>query len=464
MKLVEDVFTPSTVPTHTDVKRSEVLEDLLSAHRTGGLFIDVAGTTKFGKTTLVQDIVGTYTDAHFWLDGQDLVGGVKEFWTELAHKLKMPVSIDRGTTTSDNSSWGILSALGLAQTNVDGLTPGGVGAPGSETSPASEISLAHAVKEAISLLRSASKTLAIVIDDFHFITDVEVRRDIILALRPITKLGVSAFLVTLPRKTLDPAYQGTNIGGRHASVQVPTWRLDDLQEIAAKGFDTLNVWAPPEITHRLATESCGSPQIMQTLLLKLCRSVNSISAEVNNRTELKPPTHWETFFRSVKDLDAFDWLGQLGGGPTARRRRTKYELAPYGPLDGYQLILLVMRDAPDPTNVPMADAKSAIGRMLSFDGTTVSTMNVEQKAQNMSILASKEMTKALEKYRGRNEESEQDEDNLFGINHTELKASIPQPVFAYRDDEQVPSLRILDPLLAYSLKWHEDAFLPTSSK
>jgi hypothetical protein len=458
-----DVFTPAKLPTVTDVDRRELSSSLERLLRRGGFYIPVMGTTKLGKTTLVKSALKKMGYSIF-LRGQSLSEGSDSLWIKLAAELEIPASKETGTVSGDKSTWGFFgkfaATLALVGKAEAGAQFGGEHSLQNSITKSVPLDAESEVIKALELLAEGGLKVAIAIDDFHFITDVEKRRSIIRALRPVTGAGVSVVLITLPNRATDPAYKDTNIGGRHKTVDVGTWEESDLGKIATLGFEALNVVATPAVISRLISESFGSPQIMQQLCLDLCEDVNKVlfRAEGDVPTELRAPDDWTEFFKWIKDDDSADWLTTLGLGPKKKRdKRSKYEVRGLR-VDGYQLILLALRDLGVPTSVPFADIKAQIGRMLNFDSKQLNIMALEAKANNMHVLAHKVMDEKLGNFKARKARDE-DEDYLFSDEEIDLAGDIPQPVFEFTKSATTPQLNVLDPWLAYTLKWHEDSFL-----
>jgi len=458
-----DVFTPAKFPTVTDVNREMLSKSLDRLLRRGGYYIPVMGTTKLGKTTLVSGALKKL-DYSIFLRGQSLTEGSESLWPRLAAELEIPVSKEKGTVSGDKSTWGFFGKFSaalatLAKAEV-GAQFGGEHMSQNSTSSSVLLDAESEVIKALGLLTKSRMKVAIAIDDFHFITDVEKRRSIVRALRPIAGAGVSVILITLPNRGTDPAFQGTNIGGRQESITVGTWDEADLKEIATLGFRALNVKASNGVIDRLVSESFGSPHIMQQLCLNLCEDINDVyeAAPPHSHVTLHQPTTWDAFFKSVKDEDAASWLTTLGLGPKKKRdKRTKYEVQGLR-VDGYQLLLLAIKDLGVPTSIPFDDVKTKISEMLIFDATQVNKMNLEAKANNMHVLAHKEMDSKLTSFKALEAQVEEDEDS-YTEEEIDLAGDIPQPVFEFSKSTPIPMLNVLDPLLAYTLKWHEDSFL-----
>lgn len=458
-----DVFTPAKLPTVTDVDREHLSKALDRLLRRGGFYIPVMGTTKLGKTTLVNGALRKLGYSIF-LRGQSLTEGSDSIWPKLAAELEIPVSKEKGTVSGDKSTWGFFgkfaATLALIGKAEAGAQVGGEHLLQNSTSTSVPLDAESEVIKALELLVRGGLRVAIAIDDFHFITDVEKRRSIIRALRPVTGAGVSVVLITLPNRATDPAFQGTNIGGRQKPITVETWDLTDLEKIATLGFAALNVMADKSIITRLASESFGSPQIMQQLCLDLCEDVNDVFEEVpgNEPQVLEAPIDWTEFFKWIKDTDSADWLTTLGLGPKKKRdKRSKYEVEGLT-VDGYQLILLALRDLGVPTSVPFADVKSQVGKMLNVDTKKLNVMALENKASNMHVLAHKVMDEKLNNFRAMEAKADE-EDDFYSEEELELAGDIPQPVFEFTKSATTPHLNVLDPWLAYTLKWHEDSFL-----
>ena len=457
-----DVFTPAKLPTITDVDREELSKALDRILRRGGFYIPVMGTTKLGKTTLVNSALKKIGYSIF-LRGQSLAEGSDALWQKLAAELEIPVSKEKGTVAGDKSTWGFFTkfgtTLGLVKAEGGGQF-GGEHSRQRSTTTSVTLDAESEVVKAFELLKAGGLNVAIAIDDFHFITDVEKRRSIIRALRPVTGAGVSVVLITLPNRATDPAFSDTNAGGRRAPIVVDTWDKRDLEKIATKGFEALNVVAQEHTIERLVSESFGSPQIMQQLCLDLCEDVNDVLETVpgNAPLELRDPADWGQFFKNVKDHDSAEWLMKLGLGPKKKReKRTKYEFDGRK-VDGYQLILLALRELGVPTSVAWSEVKQHLGKMLNFDANQIRYMALDGKVSNMHDLAHKVMDESLGSLRLL-EESAEDHEDLFTIHELELAGDIPQPVFEYTKNAPNPQVNVLDPLLAYTLKWHEDSFL-----
>lgn len=465
MVRTSEVFTPAKLPTITSVDRTAVTEALGRVLPRGGNFVSVLGTTKLGKTTLVRKSLDA-VDLSIYVPGQTLQAGPADLWQKCASELGIPTSVEASISSTDVSTWGL---LGQVTAKIPGLaakvgsTIGGQHGKTSSSGTKIQIDPERAVTASLTTVEASGVHVVVAIDDFHFISDQKTRKDILLALRPLADQGCTVVLISTPPSADDPAFSGTNLGGRRKTVKVPRWSETDLARIATVGFAALNVTANPLIVERLARESFGSPQIMQELCLNLCEDVNGVREEQVLRIALQEPSSWEDFFRLLYDDDAAAWLRTLGFGMTARRPRKKKRLPGQDiEIDGYQAILLALRDLNEPS-VAFSKVKQKVGTMLELDTKALNKMNLELKAQNMDILASRDMKNALEAARGDAldlvaGEAEEDEPE-FTAEAIRLAQEIPQPVFAATGERKLFKIEILDPLLSYTLRWHSEVFL-----
>lgn len=468
--MTSEVFTPNKAPTFTSVTRSELWDEVEALSEQGGAFVSVMGTTKLGKSTLVKSVMKKAA-FYVYIPGQNLSSGAGALWTRLASELGIPASTTSGKVVGDKSKWSFMARFGISVPGFNSSAGAGVeGEHHVDQSSGStyEMDTPSAVAEAMAMLAADARTKGgfppiIVIDDFHFVIDVEKRRELILALRPLAESDVTVILATLPGREADPGFDDTNVGGRHYPVTVPIWSDDELREIATTGFKTLNVAAAPDVVTTLIEQSYGSPQIMQQLCLNLCRSVNKVKDDNSGVGMLDAPTEWAGFFRLVKDPQSSKWLKTLGLGLTARNpRKVKGELPDGRLFDGYQLILWALHQMGAPTEVSFVDLRAKINELPTVASIGVGRFALEQKAKNMNSLASREMTGALSRHA---EAVELDEDensldaSLFSEEELRLAAQIPQPVFEVSGEKAANmKLTILDPLLAYTLSWHPEAF------
>lgn len=447
-----EVFTPNTSsPRLSKVSRVALEEHLADKVDEGGMYIFVQGVTKLGKTTLVRGAVKEL-DSHFWFDAQNLREGTAALWSALASQLRHPIEEAMKSTNTDTSKWSFLGSLGFPGITV-GTRAGGSHASGWEKSRIITNDLPHAIPAALAALRESGKSAAIVLDDFHFIDDQEVRTQILQALKPVADKGVTIIVVTLPYRDNFQAFTTSNIGGRSAVLEIPTWTEEELSEIAETGFAQLSVWAENADISLLAANSFGSPQIMQNLCLQLCRQINQIRQAQSALTKLELPSDSERLFKLVSDQNALNWLKHLGRGLNTRgKKRRIYSIKDDGQkmgLDGYTLVLHALRKLGPQPRTPLAVLKAELAKLREVDISVISRMNLSQILTPMSLLALNDMQAKLKEVDEAQEHLEADD--IFADSQ---RLEVPQPVFEWSDQEGAKPINILDPLLLFTLRWH----------
>lgn len=455
-----EVFTPNRTPTFTSVDRSGLREKLDDYIDQGGAFVSVLGTTKLGKSTLIKSAM-TSASFHTYIPGQNLISGVSSLWNRLAADLGIPTSTTTGKVVGNKSRWSFFAKFGLMGTEA-GAEAGGEHSVDDSKDMTYEQDAPSAVAFALSTLAVEARKRGelppmIVIDDFHFVTSADTRRDLIWALRTVTDNDCSVILATLPGRESEEAFGGTQVGGRHYPLTVPIWADEELREIATTGFEVLKVTASPGLIDVLVGQSYGSPHLMQQLCLNLCRSVNQVRDDSSPGRTLQEPENWAEFFREVRDPHSVSWLEKLGIGLKQRNPRKVKAEVDGRQLDGYQLILWALHQLGARSEVEFVAIRDFIADLPSVT-VNVTRFALEQKAKNMNVLASREMTQALELHGA---ETSDDADETEGFTEDEVRVAglIPQPVFEVVGTHAANmKVRILDPLLAYTLAWHPEAF------
>lgn len=455
-----EVFTPSKTPTFTSVDRSALSQQLDDYIDQGGAFVSVLGTTKLGKSTLVKSAM-LNASFHTYIPGQNLVNGVPMLWARLAADLGIPASTTIGKVVGNKSRWSFFGKFNISLVQT-GAEAGGEHHVNDSNDMTYEQDAPSAVAYALATLATEARKLGklppvIVIDDFHFVTDANTRRDLIWALRPINETDCNVILATLPGRESEDAFGGTQVGGRHYPLTIPIWAKEELREIATTGFQVLGVTAPTELIDALVAQSYGSPHLMQQLCLNLCRDVNGIRDDSAPGTVLHEPENWDEFFRKVRDPHSVKWLKTLGAGKQQRNPRKVKAIVEGRELDGYQLILWAMHRLNAGSEFEFKDIRDFISELPGVT-VEVNRFALEQKARNMNVLASREMTQALELHSSQAQD-DPDEDEGFTEDEIRVAGLIPQPVFEVTGTHASNmTVRILDPLLAYTLTWHPEAF------
>lgn len=446
MKVIKatEVFTPNTSsPPLSMVKRSEIELEIDDYLDEGGKFVCLQGVTKLGKTTIAETAAAKI-DHIFSFDCQNLTKGAPALWSGLASELKQPVQKAMNDSKADTSKWSFWASLGFVSS-----TAGGEHAVSSGNSTTIEYDLPKAVKSAFEALAELGESIVVVLDDFHFIMDEKDRVEILKALKSVANKSVSVLLVTLPERDNSRIFTEANLPGRNATVEIPLWSEDELIEIAYTGFKELNLWAEKKTISELALNSFGSPQIMHTLSLALCRNVNSIRENQPALTKLNAPSDLERFYGARVDTNAEKWLKQLAFGKGTRgKERSLYPSSEEGSaqvFDGYTVCLQALRNLGPKPVTKYVDLGNEIGKILGLNAQQVSKMQLKGTLKNMNELANAEMSVALNRLVQNLEDPE--------------AGNVPQPFFEWGQSETDQPIKILDPVFLYALKWHWSAVL-----
>jgi hypothetical protein len=401
---IGEVFVPGGLPTVTYDARDELhleehLRDYLDErHR----ILSLSGPTKTGKTVLLRSVI----DNPVWLAGGEL-HSPDEFWLTIAGQLGLFLTEESHEATSDTTG----------RTTTGGLT--------SHVSVAREGSSTHGTERGSSLARSRLPITAVkealstnlrvlVVADFHYISP-ELQLQVVRGLKDLVFNGLPVVFASVPHRAYDAVRVEKEMTGRVEQLSINFWADNELERIAARGFEVLNAVDPGgALARRLARESFSSPHLMQDFCLQLGKD-NGIRETAPAAVELRAP-EWDPFFRargSAASKAAFDLLAR---GPRQRADRKSRELATGQTTDIYGVVLAAIAETGPLTELTYEQLRAAIRSVI------------EEPPQRH------EVTRVLE------EMARISRDNIEG-----------EPVLDY--DTELSTLYIADPFFAYFLRW-----------
>lgn len=448
---VFQVFSPGLYSPYTYVDRhtDKDVHAILRLLQVPGYLISVVGSTKMGKTVLLKRAA----PEAFYIDGS-WIETVQDFWIRLASQLDIPTNTSGKKTTGDTASWGFKTKLKALIVDA-GATVEGSRSKQIEDGWQSEIPADQAVSIAIGALAECNQNPVIVIDDFHFIPPA-VRASVVASLKGLCNSGATCVLVTLPHHRNDAVSQVQDMIGRSRTAAMHEWSVANLVEIAQAGFKALNLLDPDDaIATKLAVESYGSPHLMQMLCLTVVNETNDIFHELSEPFLLQHPEDWDYFFRYHLDTKADEWLGQFVRGPQTRgNSRTLFHHIDGRVLDGYQLIFESLKMQGPLLSTDCMSLKANILSVLDDNSAeNFAKVRMTTKLLQITELASN----SLSSHHAITVENEDDE--IIPIEIMESgQSGKHQPLFEYvsvRGGE----VHILEPYLAYSLKWGSDDLL-----
>lgn len=402
-----------------------------------------------GKTVLLKRAV----PEALYIDGS-WIETVHDFWIRLASQLDIPTNTSGKKATGNTASWGFKARLKALIVDA-GATIQGSHSKQIEDGWQSEIPADQAVSIAIGALTEFNQNPVIVIDDFHFIPPA-VRASVVASLKGLCNSGATCVLVTLPHHRNDAVSQVQDMIGRSRTAAMHEWSVANLVEIAQAGFSALNLLDPDDsIATRLAVESYGSPHLMQMLCLTVVSEINQIDYELAEPFVLQHPDDWDYFFKGHLDSKADEWLSQFVHGPQTRgSSRTLFHHIDGRVLDGYQLIFESLKMQGPLLSTDCISLKANILSILDDNSAeNFAKVRMTTKLIQITEIASRSLS-SQHAISVENENDEISPDDIMEVS----QSAKHQPLFEY-----VPArggeVHILEPYLAYSLRWGSDKLL-----
>jgi hypothetical protein len=304
-----------------------------------GRVLVVTGPSKSGKTVLLRRNV---PDA-IWLAGGQ-IGSIDQFWRKIVD--------ETGGWTGESKELSRTDTETNESGSVAKFTPAGVGAE----FPAKDIdSVADTSRHGRSVDRGAQSVgLAalqkldepLVIDDFHHMAP-ELQREVVRHLKPLVDRNLAVIFAAVPHHAADAVMAENEMESRVQSLQIGLWDVDELTDIAYKGFrDALAVTISDTLAKKLAGYAFRSPHLMQLLCRELSK-VNDVRQTVNERTELKGPPEWAAFLSKLAvDYTDDQIYRDLVKGPQSRSDRLVRELKDSdGTTDMYGAVMAAIRES-----------------------------------------------------------------------------------------------------------------------
>ena len=136
--------------------------------------------------------------------------------------------------------------------------------------------------------------------------------------------------------------------GRVAAVDTNYWTPEELEQIAYRGFQELNVDLAPTILQKFVSEAFGSPQLMQLICLNFCfeNGIHETLPE-QRRIDVDFVTTQNVLERTSAMTDFSSMFAKLHSGPRQRGvERKEFKFIDGSKGDVYRCVLLAM--AADP--------------------------------------------------------------------------------------------------------------------
>jgi hypothetical protein len=259
----KDVFTPGAFPTHTYVARDTGLEaKLRNALSTTGQIVSLSGPSKAGKTVLVEKVVGK--DNLIPVSGAS-IEVASDVWERALDWMGLPhetTTTKAGTTTVSGQVGGKAEAnVVVAKGEVNAGVGGSIGGHYGQATRVARRGL-HQVQKEI-----AGSDFVLLLDDFHYMPRA-VQDEVAKQVKEAVRLDIKIVTAAVTHRADDVIRANPELRGRVMAIDLDYWRREELTQIASLGFQQLNASVGPQVLERFATESAGSPQLMQAICLQ----------------------------------------------------------------------------------------------------------------------------------------------------------------------------------------------------
>ena len=311
--LTRNVFVAGSTPQITYNPRGERhLEPELSAYLDQGFgrALSVSGPTKSGKTVLVERSLPR--DEAIWVAGQDLAS-VEVLWEAIVDWLGLYDLVEVTRTETEGTG----KQLGM-----------NVGVPklaSIEASKKDDKTVLYGVRKTraqavTTVARTGLEELGVtvIIDDFHYVPEdakVPLARAV-KTIIPFTKV----VLIAVPHEAFDVVRSEADMGGRVSQLTIEPWSVEELEFIARKGFEALNIDDQHGVATKLAENSFGAPFLMQDLCYHYATSLGVLQTAPQPVLTIEP-YDWDEFFRRIANRTPPVMFDQLLRGPKTRGQK-----------------------------------------------------------------------------------------------------------------------------------------------
>jgi len=287
---LREVFSRG-MPTVTYVRREHLgLErDLRRAVEQGHAIIAITGPSNCGKTVLRRTVIPDNVVVH--VEGGQ-ISDESDFRDTIRDHLRAPTGTTEGASKQAGGTSEVSGSVGPRFAKF--------GAKHSEQSNVSHAETRNFTgpQKSNLLKRIQDDHDVLVVDDFHYITR-DVRATIVRSLKSAGFDGITVVMLSVPYRAFDVLSAEAEMEGRFTHLPIPAWNVDDLCKIARQGFPAMGLHVSDDIQERLATESLGSPLLMQSLCSQLCAEIDVFTTQQPPRSVQPDEVDLEHLFRIV---------------------------------------------------------------------------------------------------------------------------------------------------------------------
>jgi hypothetical protein len=388
---VKDVFTPGSLPTVTfiDDHIKEKQKILADAIEMGSVVISIAGPSKSGKTVFVENFIGKDNLLHITGAGVD---EPNKLWKRVFDLIGTPLET---TDSQEKSFLGNFTGNIKAEAGILIKAKGEIGASGSWGNKKIQSHILNFDPLQLLIKELGGTGFVLFIDDFHYITN-EAQKEISEQIKEAIRNNVKIICASVPYHSDDVIRANPDLRGRTVNIDFDFWDIDNLTKIATKGFSELTISSRSEFIKKLAIESAGSPQLMQSLCLHSC-----FEADIRERStsSIDMPHHKEFYNkvcgRTALTVDYSSIVDKLKDGPKIRgEERKKFLLKDGEQSDVYPLLLKAISQDPPQLTFRYANLSARISEICngpapsgsSIMGACNQMSNIANNAANQIVL------------------------------------------------------------------------------
>lgn len=359
-----DIFTPGSLPsvTYYDRPNLSLEKELALALNTKGMICSISGPSKCGKTVLCETVI----ENMLLVTGASITS-TDVFWA----KIRQALRIEKSATRTDGRTYGgDLTGTGELSGGIPffgqakGALSGKIAAAGQQSSSKSFDD--NSARALFQVLRERGITL--VLDDFHY-ASAAVQTTLAQEFKEAAREGTRIVVVTVTQRSDQAIRANGDLRGRVSTLDIPYWQKEELIEIPRRGFAGLNVTIDDSSLRLLVKESVSSPQLMQSLCLRICTEYGYMTRSINpvDRTftalELR-----HIFERAANNTNCSTAFNILKNGPKPRRfQRNLYQLANGKIGDIYSIILDAIASGEPALSFSYQDLKERIKVLIADD-------------------------------------------------------------------------------------------------
>ena len=372
-----EVFQPKAFPKMTYIDRSfdedsTYEEELQEALEDTGTLVVITGSSKSGKTVLCHKVVAR--ERYISLSGSQ-IQTQEDFWEQMAEQLEMPAEWQI-TQSRQNSVQTKTSGKG----GVHMMVAGEVAREKGKLHIAGDSIQRKVIRSNAALIQYIiEQDKVVVIDDFHYIKQ-DVQKYIARTIKTELFNGLKAIVLTLPHRSDDAIRLNPDLIGRTAFINISPWTIEELKEIAVKGFAYLDIKAADNLIALLAQESIASPQLMQENCL---RTANVMVK--SGKKELSQALLEKSLRLTAKNYDYYaSVLGTASKGPLrGQTHRHIYQLRDGKSMDIYGLLFESLTKDPPLTALSVDDIKARFRQLLINQDKIPTTLNIVNSVKHI---------------------------------------------------------------------------------